>query len=74
MGTNLVMILARSRRRHDEIWVMVDRLIKPAYFLAIKAKSSSKSLVDLYISEIGMSLEILKFIVSYWDPRFTFRF
>jgi len=44
--------LTRTQRRHDAIWVVVDRLTKSAHFLAIKTTCNAKQLAELYIQEI----------------------
>ncbi|CAN6465575.1 unnamed protein product [Victoria cruziana] len=69
-----VMGLPCTQRKHDAIWVIVDKLFKSAHFLAIHANMQLESLADLYISEIVRLHGILKAIVSDRDPRFTSRF
>ncbi|GJR80715.1 retrovirus-related pol polyprotein from transposon TNT 1-94 [Tanacetum coccineum] len=41
-----------SKSGHDTIWVIVDRLTKSAYFLAIREDYSMEKLARLYIDEI----------------------
>lgn len=41
-----------TRRRHDSIWVIIDMLIKLAYFLTIKIFFSVEDNSMLYILEI----------------------
>ncbi|CAN6477452.1 unnamed protein product [Victoria cruziana] len=71
---DFVMGLPRTRRQHDAIWVVVDRLSKSAYFLAIRANMSLEGLADLYIREIVRLHGVPRAIVSDRDPRFTSRF
>ncbi|CAN6454158.1 unnamed protein product [Victoria cruziana] len=49
---DFVMGLPRTRRSHDAIWVVVDRLSKFVHFVAIRATLSIDALADLYIREI----------------------
>ncbi|WMV29556.1 hypothetical protein MTR67_022941 [Solanum verrucosum] len=60
--------LPRTRRQHDSIWVIVDKVTKSAHFLAIST-DSAKDYAKLYINEIvrlhGFPLSIDK------GPQFT---
>ncbi|CAN6445407.1 unnamed protein product [Victoria cruziana] len=71
---DFVMGLPKTRRSHDAIWVVVDRLSKSAHFLAIRATLPLDALADLYIREIVRLHGVPKAIVSDRDPRFTSRF
>ena len=62
------------RRKHDSVWVMVDRLTKSAHFLPVRTDYSLDKLVELYISEIVQLHRIPISIISDRDPRFTLRF
>ncbi|GJU79266.1 putative reverse transcriptase domain-containing protein [Tanacetum coccineum] len=44
--------LRKTKSGHDTIWVIVDRLTKLAYFLAMREDYSTKILEKLYIDEI----------------------
>ncbi|XP_069148178.1 uncharacterized protein [Solanum lycopersicum] len=44
--------LPRTRRQHDSIWVIVDRMIKSNSFLAAKTMDSAEDYLKLYINEI----------------------
>ena len=44
--------MLKTVRQHDGVWVIVDRLIKVAHFLLIKATLTSEQLANLYIKEI----------------------
>ena len=39
-------------RKHDSVWVMVDRLTKSAHFLPVRNDFLLDKLVELYIKEI----------------------
>ncbi|KAL0349962.1 UNVERIFIED_CONTAM: Transposon Ty3-G Gag-Pol polyprotein [Sesamum radiatum] len=61
-------------RKHDAIWVVVDRLTKSAHFLPIRQNDSLDKLAELYASEIVRLHGIPTSIVSDRDPRFTSHF
>jgi hypothetical protein len=42
--------LPRSKRGHDSIWVIVDRLTKVAHFIPVKTTYNGRELADLFIS------------------------
>ena len=44
--------LPRTRKQHDSIWVIVDRMTKSTPFLAVKTKNLAEDYVNLYINEI----------------------
>ncbi|GKB16252.1 hypothetical protein Tco_0850175 [Tanacetum coccineum] len=48
---DLITKLPRSRNVHDAIWVIVDRLTKSAYFLAIREDFNMEKLARLYIDK-----------------------
>ena len=66
--------LPLTQRKHDSVWVIVDRLTKSAHFIPVRIDYSIDPLAELYVDEIvrlhGVSLSIL----SDQDPRFTSRF
>ncbi|KAL0293289.1 UNVERIFIED_CONTAM: Transposon Ty3-I Gag-Pol polyprotein [Sesamum calycinum] len=68
---DFVVGLPRTLRKHDAIWVIVDRLTKSAHFLPIRLGNSLDKLVELYVSEIVRLHGVPVSIVSDRDPRFT---
>ena len=44
--------LALTRRKHDLVWVVMDRLTKSAHFLPVRIDYSLDKLTELYIKEI----------------------
>ncbi|GJV06725.1 putative reverse transcriptase domain-containing protein [Tanacetum coccineum] len=62
--------LPRSKSRHDTIWVIVDRLIKSAHFLAIREDYSTEKLAKIYIDEIVARHGVPVSIISDRDGRF----
>jgi len=64
--------LPKTTKKHDGIWVIVDRLTKVVHFLAIKITFGSKRLADLYIKEMDRLHGIPLNIVSNHDTKFIF--
>nr|GEY58111.1 DNA/RNA polymerases superfamily protein [Tanacetum cinerariifolium] len=66
--------LPRTQRRHDAIWVVVDRLTKSAHFLPICKDYSVSKLAETFQQEIVRLHGTPSAIVSDRDPRFASRF
>ena len=66
--------LPRTARGVDAIWVIVDRLMKSAYFLAIIKSSSAKRLAEIHVREVAARHGVSISIVSGRDVRFTSMF
>nr|GEW86361.1 putative reverse transcriptase domain-containing protein [Tanacetum cinerariifolium] len=66
--------LPRTRSGHDSIWVIVDRLIKSAHFLAVREDYKTEKLARLYINKIiarhGVHVSIISDHDSYFKSRF----
>ncbi|GJS45701.1 putative reverse transcriptase domain-containing protein [Tanacetum coccineum] len=58
---------------YDANWVIVDRLTKSAYFLAIRGDYKMEKLARLYIDEIVAGHGVPVSIISDYDGRFTSR-
>ena len=71
---DFVVGLPLTGRRHDSVWVVVDRLTKSAHFLPVRTDYSLDKLAELYIKEIVRLHGIPVSIISDLDPRFTSRF
>ena len=71
---DFVVGLPLTRRKHDSIWVIIDRLTKSAHFLLVRTNYSLDKLAELYIKEIVRLHGIPISIISDRDPRFTSRF
>ena len=65
--------LPRTSRKHDAIWVIIDRLTKSAHYLPINMTYSFDRLADLYINEIVRLHGVPKEIISNRDSRFLSR-
>ena len=66
--------LPQTLRRHDVVWVIVDRLIKSTHFLAVRMTFTLEEFYRLYIYEIVWLHGVPVSIVSDKDPRFTAHF
>ena len=71
---DFVIGLPRTFRKHDAIWVIVDRLTKSAHFLPIQQSDSLDKLARSYVAEIVRLHGVPIFIVSDRAPRFTSHF
>ena len=74
MTMDFVVRLPLTGRRHDSVWVIVDRLTKTAHFLPMRTDYSLDKLAELYIKKIIWLHEISISIILDRDPRFTSRF
>ena len=63
--------LPSTSRGHDSIWVIVDGLMKSAYFIPINISFPVSKLAEIYVSVIVKLHGVPLCIVSYRDPRFT---
>ena len=63
INMDFVVGLPRTRRQHDSIWVIVDRMTKSAHFIPVKSTYRAKDYARLYIDEIlrwnGIHLSII---------------
>ena len=60
---DFILGLPRTSRKHDAIWVIIDRLTKSIHFLPINMTYSLDRLADLYVNEIVRLHGILKEII-----------
>ena len=63
-----------TQRKHDAVWLIVDRLTKSAHFLLVQRDYFMDRLAELYVSKIVRLHGIPLSIVSDCDPRFASRF
>ncbi|KAJ9545105.1 hypothetical protein OSB04_024812 [Centaurea solstitialis] len=74
ISMDFVTKLPKTKKGHDSIWVIVDRLTKSAHFLPIRESFSIDRLAQLYVNEIVMRHGVPISIISDRDSRFTSRF
>ena len=63
-----------TQKKHDSVWVIVDRLTKSTNFLPIRLDYSMDWLAELYVIEIVRLHGIPISIVSDYDPQLKSRF
>ncbi|GJY59096.1 putative reverse transcriptase domain-containing protein [Tanacetum coccineum] len=66
--------LPRTTKKHDAIWVIVDRLTKSAHFIPIQENMPVHKLAKIYVHEIVARHGVPVSIVSDRDGRFTSNF
>ncbi|GKC67866.1 putative reverse transcriptase domain-containing protein [Tanacetum coccineum] len=66
--------LPRTTKKHDAIWVIVDRLTKSDHFIPIRENILIHKLAKIYVNEIVTRHGVPVSIVSDRDGRFTFNF
>ncbi|CAN6703503.1 unnamed protein product [Malus baccata var. baccata] len=71
---DFVTSLPMTREGHDSIWVIVDRLMKSTYFIAVEKTYTLERLARLFLDVIIKLHEVPVSIIFDYDPRFTSRF
>ena len=66
--------LPRTRRHHDSLWMIVDRMTKCSRFLAVKTTYSTEDYDKLYLAKIVRLHGIPLSIISDKGPQFTSHF
>ncbi|WMV58655.1 hypothetical protein MTR67_052040 [Solanum verrucosum] len=66
--------LPRTRRHHDFIWVIIDRVTKSAHFLAVNTTNSVGDYAKIYINEIVRLHGVPLSIISDRGPQVTSHF
>ena len=74
ISMDLITKLPRTKKGHDAIWVVVDRLTKSAHFLPIREDLSADKLAKIYVDEIVSRHGVPLNIISDRDARFSSRF
>jgi hypothetical protein len=64
----------RTRKQHDSIMVVVDKLTKDAHFIPLKITHKAEDVVDIFLKEVARLHRIPKTIVSDRDSKFTSNF
>ena len=59
-----------TQKKHDSVWVIVDRLMKSAHFLPVRLDYSMDRLAEMYVNEIVRLHGTPLSIVSDCEPRF----
>ena len=66
--------LPQTSKRHDAVWVIVDRLTKSAHFLEVRMTFTLEEFFKLYMREIVRLHGVPVSIVLDRDPRFMEHF
>ena len=74
IAMDFVSSLPLTQKKHDSLWVIIDRLTKSAHFIPIRIDYSMDRLAELYVDEIVRLHGVPLSIVSDQDLRFTSRF
>jgi hypothetical protein len=61
----------RTRKQHDGIMLVVDKLTKATHFIPMKVTHKETNVVDIYMREVACLHGIPKKIMSKRDPNFT---
>ena len=60
---DFVVVLPRTSKGYDSIWVIMDRLTKPAHFLPVDTRYTTKKYAKIYFDQIvtlnGVPLTII---------------
>ncbi|GJU33237.1 putative reverse transcriptase domain-containing protein, partial [Tanacetum coccineum] len=72
--TDFVSKLPKTSSGQDTIWVIVDRLTKPAHFLPMKETDSMEKLMRQYLREVVSKHGVPVSIISDRDSKFKSRF
>jgi transposase InsO family protein len=66
--------LPNTFRKHDSIWVIIDRLTKTAHFLPVHTTYSTKKYTEIYLDQIIRLHGVPKTIISDRGPQFIAHF
>ncbi|KAH0758100.1 hypothetical protein KY290_021593 [Solanum tuberosum] len=58
LNMDFIVGLPRTRRQHDSIWVIVDRIMKSAHFLPVKVSYSAEDYAKLYLRKMGLGTKV----------------
>ena len=74
ISMDFIVGLPLTSRKHDSIWVIVDRLTKSAHFLPVNTRYKTRQYAELYISRILCLHGVPKTIISDRGAQFVNRF
>jgi hypothetical protein len=66
--------LPNTSRKHDSIWVIVDRLTKTAHFVPVHTTCNAKKYAEIYLDQIVRLHGIPRTIISDSGTLFVSRF
>jgi hypothetical protein len=62
---DFIVDLSLTPRKHNSIWVIVDRLTKTAHFIHVHTTYSAKRYAEIYVDLIVHLHDVPKTILSY---------
>ncbi|WMV41618.1 hypothetical protein MTR67_035003 [Solanum verrucosum] len=71
INMDFIVGLPRTRRQHDSIWVIIDRMTKSSHFIRIKVSFSVEDYAKLYIRDMVKVHGVSLTIISDRDTQFT---
>ena len=71
---DFVVGLPKTQKGHDSIWVIIDKLMKSAHFLAVKTTYMVAQYAQMYLDSMVSLQGVPVSIVSDKGPQFTSRF
>ena len=74
INMDFIIGLPRTRKHHDSIWIILDRMAKSSHFLAVKTTESVEDYAKLYINKIVRLYGVPLSIISDRCPKFTSNF
>ena len=74
INMDFIIGLPNSRRQHDYIWVIVDKMTKSVHVLLVKTTYSTEDYATLYIQEVVRLHRVLVSIISDRGAQFTAQF
>jgi hypothetical protein len=74
ISIDFIVGLPLTTRKKDSIWVIVDRLTKTAYFIAVHTTYSVQQYAEIYMDQIVRMHGIPKTIISNRGTQFVARF
>ena len=74
ISMDFIIVLPKSKKQNDYIFVVIDNLSKEAHFIPVKSTYKSVHIVDIFLKEIFRLHKIPKAIISDRDVKFTGKF
>jgi ribonuclease HI len=74
ISMDFIVGLPNTSRKHDSIWVIVDRLTKTAHFLPVHTTYNAKRYAEIYLDQIVRLHGVPKTIISDRGAQFVARF
>jgi hypothetical protein len=74
ISMDFIVGLLLTPRKHDSIWVIVDRLTKNAHFIHVHTTYSAERYAEIYVDLIVRLHDVPKTILSHRGTKFVARF